>query len=211
MKAVERIFGDEVSPELLFLCGLALFPAFLFQPLLSVRCLLAFLFLCLSIALGKAFHPVPAAVMSFGIVAFNAAVPFGRVIATVFGFKLTAGALFGGIEKAVTLEGLIWLSQVVVRPRIRFPGAVGALLAGSFGFFERITEERKSIDRKDIFGSLDRMLIRLWESGPAKAAPAGRVRTSFEGYVALALLIGACVLPYALILIKTLPRWLSWE
>lgn len=211
MTRIQRFFREEVSAKALFIAGLVLFPAFLFQPFLSIRCVLALLFLALNAATGKRINPVLTSVMTLSIVAFNLVVPFGRVLATLGGFKITKGALLGGIEKAVTVEGLIWLSQLVVRPDIRIPGVAGKLLAGSFGYFARITEEKKSIERQDIFGSLDRMLNRLWEAGPSPQQDTPRSRASMRGVIALVFLGIICVAPFALRFMHALPGWVTWD
>jgi hypothetical protein len=205
-------FDREINPGTRFLGGLALMLLFLFQSALSVRCAMAALFLLLALSQGKRVYPVLTLVVMAVIIAFNLIVPYGPVFATVLGAKLTTGALFGGIEKAVTLEGMLWLSRVAVGPDLRLPGAAGELLAESFAYFARISEEKGTFDRKDVFGSLDRLLVMLWESGPAAA---GRnpvpPRTTLRGALALAAVTALCVAPYFLVLVAPLPDWLDWR
>jgi hypothetical protein len=211
MKTIARAFREEASPQILLASGLVVFPAFLFQPALSVRFFTALVFLFLAAAVGKRIRPVATIVMSASIVAFNLIVPFGRVLFSIGDFRITSGALSGGFEKAVTIEGLIWLSQVLVRPDVRFPGVSGELLAGTFGYFARITEERKSIDRKDIFGSLDALLVRLWDEGPARIQETAKKGTGPGGIAAIAALVALCLLPYLFLLFGPLPAWLVWN
>lgn len=205
-----------VSPTLLFVFGLLMLPAFVFQPLLPVRLLFALVFLSLALASGKRFRPLPTLAMALSIVAFNLTVPFGKVLLTVGGWSLTQGALLGGVEKAVTVEGLIWLSQVTIRPDLRLPGMVGELLAGSFAWQARIGEAKSSFDRKDIFGSLDRLLLRLESrqtshEHAASAPPPAPARTTRRGVVELCLLGLACIAPYLLLLVKEWPAgWAVW-
>jgi hypothetical protein len=206
---------SELPPTLLFAAGMAFFPAFVFMPFLPIRTALCLLFLVLSIKSGKRFRPLTTLVMAASIILFNLLVPFGKVMARVGGLALTQGALLGGIEKAVTVQGLIWLSHVVIRPELRFPGMIGELLAGSFAWLARITAVKGTFQARDPFGSLDRLLLHLWDEGavppsvPQPAAGQGMTKPGRHGLAGLAVLALLCLGPYALVFVKPTPVWLT--
>ena len=145
----------------LFVAGLLAMPAFLFNPSLAFRIVQFFLFCFFAWTVGKRNSAVATLTVAAGIVAFNLIVPYGRVLFAWGAFRVTEGSLLGGIEKAVTVEGLIMLSKATIRSDLRLPGAFGALIGESFRCFDRILEKKGRIDRKDIIGSIDRLLLEL--------------------------------------------------
>jgi heptaprenyl diphosphate synthase len=133
-----RAFWNRLRPAELCAAALIMAAAFLCNPsplLRSLQFLLFWLFAYLS---GKQIRPLVILPAMLGIVLFNLFPPYGRVLAEWGALRITAGALLTGLRKALTLEGLILLSRAVIRPDLRFPGPLGALVAESFRLFERI-------------------------------------------------------------------------
>ncbi|MDR1315933.1 MAG: heptaprenyl diphosphate synthase, partial [Spirochaetales bacterium] len=95
------------------------------------------------------------------IAAFNALIPYGRVIFEAGIFRLTEGALLQGIEKAATVEGLVMLSRVTISPRLRLPGRAGALLSEAFLLLPRLLEQKNRIHAKTFIEDVDRVLMEL--------------------------------------------------
>jgi heptaprenyl diphosphate synthase len=156
---VERLFASRD----LFIAGLIIMPALLFNPVWIRRVDQFLLFWFFAWLCGKKNNPLITLLIIFFITAFNLLVPYGEVLYAIGSFKITAGALSSGITKAVTLEGLIMLSRATIRQDLRLPGYLGRLIGDSFRIFEKITEKKGAIDRKNIAGSLDKLLFELSE------------------------------------------------
>jgi len=162
----------------LFVAGLLAMPSFLFDPSLPFRAAQFFLFWFFVWAVGRKNSAIATLSVAAGIVAFNLIVPYGRVLFALGAFRVTEGSLLGGIEKAVTVEGLIMLSKATIRSDLRLPGSFGALIGDSFRYFDRILEKKGHIDRKDITGSIDRLLLELSADQEAAALMAADAAAS---------------------------------
>jgi heptaprenyl diphosphate synthase len=154
-------YRELFSSRDLCIAGLFLMAAFLLNPSTPVRCLQFLLFWFFAFLGGKKNNPLFTGLVILGIVFFNLLIPYGKVLAEIGPFRLTQGSLLSGIRKAVTLEGLIMLSRVAVRPDLRLPGFFGALLGESFRIFEKITRRRGLVTRKNFMEGLDRLLVSL--------------------------------------------------
>ena len=100
LRNYERLF----SARVLFIAGLVAIPAMLLNPFPEFRItqFLFFWFLCwLS---GKRNNPLITITVILVIVAFNLLVPYGQVLYSIGKFRITWGALFMGIQRAVTLQ-----------------------------------------------------------------------------------------------------------
>ncbi len=162
---------DLFPSSTLFIAGILTMPALLFNPSIPLRIVQFAFFVVCAWAVGKRVSPLNLLIVSASIVAFNLLIPYGRVLATIGSFRITQGALWAGIEKAVTVEGLIMLSKATIRSDLRLPGSFGALIGESFRYLELIMEKKGGIERKDPIGGIDRLLIEL--SGPADRAGNG--------------------------------------
>ena len=178
------------SPGVLFAAGALLLPAFLMQQDLVVRALQIVLFIALNAFSGRRVRPVQFLVVSVGIVLFNLVIPTGRILASVLGLPLTEGALKSGIFKATAMTGLIALSQFSIRSDLRLPGRLGGLIGRSLFYFEKIMGERRRIDRRDIIGSIDRLLLEVQgAAAPGTLAEAERRTSTCGGVLALAAIV----------------------
>ena len=197
-----------LSPGVFFAAGVLLFPAFLMQQDIIVRALQIVLFIALNTVSGRRVRPVQFLVVSAGIVLFNLVIPTGRVLLSVLGLPLTEGALKTGLFKATAMTGLIALSQFTIRSDLRLPGRLGALIGRSLFYFENIMAERRRIDRRDIIGSIDRLLLEVQGThAPGTLAEPERSPSTWGGVCALALIV--CVNWGALVLtlIHPHPFW----
>lgn len=189
----------------LFLAGLLCMPAFLFNPSLPFRLAQFFLFWFYAWAVGKRISLPILLIASASIVLFNLFIPYGETLAELWGFPITSGALKTGLERAITVEGLILLSRGSVRSDLRLPGTVGALVGESFRYFDRILERKGGIDRKDPIGGIDRLMCELWEERDALRTAAvdlraATARRSFLGYPILAAAVLAAWAPWLAVL-----------
>ena len=164
-KIYERLF----SARALCIAGLLAMPALLFNPspLLRVVWFLFFWFLCL--LAGKKNNPLITIMVILGIVAFNLIMPYGRILYSIGTFHITLGALMTGIHRAATLEGLVMLSRLSIRPDLKIPGGFGALVGESFRFFAIIMDSKKRVTRKNFMGDIDQLMIDLSDEGTRKA------------------------------------------
>jgi len=193
------------SPGVLFAAGALLFPAFLMQQDLVVRALQIVLFITFNAFSGRRVRPVQFLIVSTGIVLFNLVIPTGRVLVSVLGLPLTEGALKSGLFKATAMTGLIALSQFSIRSDLRLPGRLGGLIGRSLFYFEKIMGERRRIDRRDIIGSIDRLLLEVQgPAAPGTQAKAEGSTSTWSGVLALAVIV--CVNWGALVVTLVHPR-----
>jgi len=161
---------DGASPQALFLCGALLFPPFLLQQDLVVRAGLIAAFVALNALAGRRIRVLQSILVAAGIAAFNLVIPTGRVLLAPLGLAITEGALKSGLMKATAMTGLVFLSRFSIRPNLRLPGRIGGLIGRSLFYFEAIMGQRRRIDRKDIIGSIDALLLSVTETGAAEGA-----------------------------------------
>ncbi len=166
--------GLHVSASLRFWAAAAALPPFFFIESLVFKSALTALFAVLAVCAGKRIRWGYFAVLLFSIVFFHLLIPVGRVLAEIGPLRITDGALKSGLMRGVTLIGMVFLSVAAVRPELELPGRFGGLLGRTFFHFESLLEWRGAIDRKDFFGSLDRLLMeRLNPNAPADRAAGG--------------------------------------
>ena len=125
------------------------------------------------------------------------------------------GALFLGIQRAVTLAGLIMLSRIAIRQDLKFPGLFGELLGESLRVFSTIMNQRQRITRKNLIGDIDQMLIDL-SGGPsvefASVPQQGRApaaRTKPAGFALIAVVALLCWGTWALWYLPVILRLLG--
>jgi heptaprenyl diphosphate synthase len=146
-------------------------PALFFVPNLLYRIFQFLFFGFLAWFSGKKIKLPLTFLVMLSIVVFNLLVPYGRVIAAFGVFRITLGALQAGLLRAFTLEALILLSRFTVRRDLRLPGVFGELIGESFRIFALIMDRKGAINRKDIAGSIDALMIELSEQPRVRAEP----------------------------------------
>jgi hypothetical protein len=164
--------GVAVSPRSLFVCGALLFPPFLLQQDIVIRAGLILAFMLLNALGGRRVRVLQAGIVAAAIVIFNLVIPTGRVLAAPWGIPITESALKSGLMKATTMTGLVFLSQFSIRSSLRLPGRIGGLIGRCLFYFEAIMSERGKIDRRNIIGSLDAILMSI---GAPESVPAERL------------------------------------
>jgi hypothetical protein len=162
------------EPWPLALAGAAIALAFLFQPSLPCRVAMLLLFVASATASGKRVSPIATILVSAGIVAANLLVPTGRVLARVGPLAITQIALREGIEKAVTFEGLIYLSKATILPGLRIPGRFGAIVGSAFVYYDRIVEYKGKLRPASLVADADELMLRVWEEPPVRSPEGGR-------------------------------------
>jgi heptaprenyl diphosphate synthase len=168
MKQIDRfrqirreVYQNLFSSRDLCIAGLLMMLAFLFNPYTISRIIQFILFLFFAWLAGKKNNLFITLIIMMGIILFNLIVPYGEEIFRLGSFRITEGALWGGIHRAVTLEGLIMLSRFCIRPDLKLPGTFGALIGESFRMLEKINERKGMINRKNIIGGIDQLMMEL--------------------------------------------------
>jgi hypothetical protein len=117
--------------------------------------------------------------------------------------------------KATAMVGLIFLSRFSIRPGLRLPGRIGGLIGRSLYYFEAIMSRRRRIDRRDIIGSVDALLISVTEGAASRVAGGGgvgrsgpqRTRSRRGGIAALIAMVLVNWGVYAATLVHPRPFW----
>jgi heptaprenyl diphosphate synthase len=130
---------------------------FVLSPL-TVRAALFLVFCVLVRVMGKKINPLITIIIMAGIVFFNLLVPYGKVLAVLGPLRITQGSLLAGLEKAITLEGLLMLSRACIKSDLRLPGTVGWLLGESLRLLELMRGKKGLIRRGHIVAGIDEML-----------------------------------------------------
>jgi len=142
---------------------------FLFVPWLPVRAALFTLFWLLALAAGKKTRPVFTIISILMITACNLFPPFGKVLFQAGPLILAEGSLLRGLQRAVTMEGLIMFSKLALASAFPLPGKLGRLLRETFAVLDQLNSGGKaglkSGGGKEKTGSflenLDRLLCRM--------------------------------------------------
>jgi heptaprenyl diphosphate synthase len=144
-----------------YIAGFLAMLVLLFFPSTVVRVLLFLFFWFLAWFFKKNPSTLFTVLVILCIVFFNLLMPYGQVLFSVSLFKVTSGALKTGIHRAVTLEGLVMLSRLIIRPDMKIPGFFGELLSDTFKYFAVIMSRKERIRGKNIIAAIDSLLIEL--------------------------------------------------
>jgi len=179
-----EVYENFFSARALFITGILIIPALLFNPSTEYR-VIQFLFFWFLVWLsGKKSRPVFTVLVIAVIVAFNLIIPYGRVLFSIGAFKITSGALKAGIHRAVTFEALIMLSKTSIRQDIKIPGAFGEILGESLRIFSAMTDRKYRITGKTFFADIDGLLLELSEESFPQTEE--QKRTKPMGFIILA-------------------------
>jgi heptaprenyl diphosphate synthase len=143
----------------LFCAGLCMALIFLVSPSLTSRVLLFCFFFLLALLSGKKINPLLTVVFMGGIVFFNLLVPYGKVLAAFGPLSITEGSLLSGLDKAVVLQGLLFLSRACIKSDLRLPGTIGSVLGDSFRILEFMRAKKGMIRRGRIIEGIDRLMV----------------------------------------------------
>jgi len=118
-------------------------------------------------------------------------VPHGKILFSLGPLQVTKGSLFSGIERALTLSGLMMLSRVFVRGDLRLPGNLGSLLGQSMRVLEMMREKKAMIAKGRVISGIDRMIfeIEAAQTGDSDSGPRKETRRNVKGIALLAAMI----------------------
>lgn len=195
--------------------GLCMMLSLLLNPNTYARIVQFLFFFFLAWLSGKRNKLLITLSVMLGIIFFNLLVPYGEVLFSIGPFPVTSGALFAGIRRAVTLEGLFMLSRFSVRKDLALPGGFGEIASESLRIFSNLAGEKKIFIRNNWVQHLDELLlaysekesagINVADNGKDKAPgrfpqPGGREKTARPG--ARIILVTAVILAWLPLLIK---------
>ncbi|MDR1307090.1 MAG: Gx transporter family protein [Treponema sp.] len=141
--------------------------AFLFIPFVAVRAGLFLLFWLLAVLTRKKTRPGFTLITLAAVILANLFPPYGKILFRAGPFIIAQGSLIQGIQRAVTMEGLIMLSKLALVSALPLPGKFGLLLRETFVILERFNKKRdleKNTDKKEkthLFKTLDGILLQI--------------------------------------------------
>jgi len=189
------IYSTMFSARALFIAGLLIVPALVFNPGTELR-IAQFLFFCLLVLLsGKKINFFITILIIIFIVAFNLIIPYGKVLYSIGVFKITSGALAAGIHRSFTFAALIMLSKAAIRQDLKLPGKFGQILGDSLRMFSVIMSRKYSITGKNIISKIDDMMVELSNEEVGQIA-VQELKTKPVGYVVLAVVVAISWLPW---------------
>jgi len=197
MKRLE-FYENALSAKALFITGLLIIPALLFNPDTEYRIIQFLFFWFLAFLCGKKTNFIFTVLITLFIIAFNLIIPYGRVLFSIGAFKITSGALEAGIHRAVTLQALVMLSKVTIRQDLKLPGSFGKLLGESLQIFSVIMSRRYKVTGKNLIADIDALMLELSAEQITinKEQDRIHIHTKPSGFVIL--------------IITTLISWLPW-
>jgi len=146
---------------------------FLLVPWLPVRAALFALFWLLALAVGKKTRPVFTIISIVMITVCNLFPPFGKILFQLGPVIIAEGSLMRGLQRAVTMEGLIMFSKLALASAFPLPGTLGNLLRETFGVLEQLNSSGRDKVRPQSGGkkekagnflqNLDRLLCQMSE------------------------------------------------
>jgi hypothetical protein len=203
-----KFLSARIPAVMQFAAGALLMIGFIAQRDLVLRAAEFAVFLILARLSGRRLRLVSYLLVAVGVVAFNLIIPVGRELFSILDFPVTESALKSGVAKALTLVGMIAASQFSIRQDLRLPGRFGGLLGRSLLYFQRIMAERRRIDRRDIVGSIDAILLDVHGTGAVMRNDVPPVPVRFSGVLALAGIVCLTLTPLAATLIMgRAPFW----
>ncbi len=136
----ENMRENMVPPALYLVTGLLILPLFFFNESLVSLTLMTLSVIILNLFTGRRIRILPSLIVSSGIILTNLLQPGGKLLFSISGFPVTEESLFSGLQKALFLSGMIYVSRFSVRKGLRIPGKTGAVLIKAFYYFEKMTE-----------------------------------------------------------------------
>ena len=147
-----------MEPWIAAVLGAAIAIFFLLQKGIVLKLLYLILFVFWTWISGKRFSLISTFAVIAGIILANLLIPSGRVIFKIGPFVITEFALIDGFSKALTFEGLMYLSKAAIMSGLRFPGRFGAIIAQAFQYYDHIIEYRGKVRAKTIVQDIDDLL-----------------------------------------------------
>lgn len=141
--------------------GIVLLLLLLFIEVQTVKAVLLGASLILCVADKQRVNFLNLIIMFVAVVLFNLFPPAGKIIFAIDGFIVTSDALLRGIEKAVILEGMLYISKWTLNAEFNFKSNFGKKIALSIKVFRRLTAFSGEINPKKIIPTIDSILLSI--------------------------------------------------
>ncbi|MCE5256991.1 MAG: Gx transporter family protein [Spirochaetaceae bacterium] len=166
-------FEAAFVPWQIALAGFVVAILFIIEKNLAIKISLLIFFILAAYMAGKHFSLWTTLAVSAGIILANLFVPSGKVLFQIGPLSITQFALTDGIMKAVTFEGLMFLSKASIMQGLRIPGTLGNIVSSSFLYYDRIIEYKGKIHASTLSSDVDGMMFAVWEheAGVKVASP----------------------------------------
>ena len=148
-------------PWIRLITGFTLLIALLFIPGLPAKAVIFCAGFILCLAEKQKIYWIPLCISTIGIVGCHVFIPVGRELFSIGSFSLTSGALLNGLEKAVILQAMIFISRWTLQVHIRIPGLLGIILDESLYIFKQLLEYKDKIRPRHLITSIDELLLGL--------------------------------------------------
>lgn len=125
--------------------------------------LFVILFFIIASIKRKKIKILPSILVTLTVTFFALLSPYGKVILTIGSLKITLDSLILGLKRSGILVGMVFLSQVIISPKIKLPGKAGKFLKQVFYWLEKLTEVRIKFKPTQIIENLDTRLCEIWE------------------------------------------------
>mgnify|MGYP006873040395 CR=1 FL=1 len=94
---------------------------------------------------------------------FSLLSPSGEVLLTLGRFRITLDSLLLGLRRSGILVGMVFLSRIVVNPKMKLRGKLGNKLTEVFFYLNLLTEKKISFKKGHIIEAIDERLCEIWE------------------------------------------------
>lgn len=156
-------FESLFTPWQLALAGAIGALVFLFERSLAAKTALFVFFVLAAFFAGKRFSLLTTLLVSAGIIITNLLIPSGRVLARLGPLTITQFALTEGLLKALTFEGLMFLSKASIMQGLTIPGKLGSIVSSAFLYYDRIIEYKGKVRPATMSSDIDAMMFAVWQ------------------------------------------------
>lgn len=111
----------------------------------------------------KKIRIVPSIIIIVSVTFFSVLVPHGKVLYELGKLKITDGALFTGLLKSFRLCGAVFLSKMAVSRNMNLPSKAGKFMELVFSYFDRLSQSKVKLNRKNFMKNLDSVLLEISE------------------------------------------------
>jgi len=146
---------------------LLIFPLVL-QKQLIILIFQFFLVFVLTFIRKKRVKLLPSFFITLSLVFFSLLSPFGKVWFSIGKFPITEGAFFLGINKALVLCGMVFISQLATSFPFQIKNSFGKLISEVFQWFNIFSSMEKE-DRKKMglnLKSIDEYILSIYDTKP---------------------------------------------
>lgn len=147
-----------------FCAALIIMIAFLFITDVRIKAALTVAFYLAARIRRRKVRILPSLIIIVTVTAAALLSPAGRVLVRLGSFPVTLGALETGLSRALTLVGMVFLSQYGTSGSVKLPGKAGVLLETVFNWFGVLTAIRLSFKKGKVISTLDEHLMKTYNS-----------------------------------------------